>query len=274
MSELEEYLDFAKSLAEEAGKIMLKYFRAGLLETEIKDDLSPVTLADTEINSMVISRVKEKYPGHGVLGEEESFNLGNKQLWIVDPIDGTYNFASGLAGSVFSLAFTEDGVVKVGVIYDPLLKALFWAAAGQGSYENNRKLDVSSGVPKGKLHISSWLAGDINGTIFKDADMEGQSVVAYNRHGKIFVENWPVAHAIALVAAGRLDGSVTSCKNPWDLAAGGLITQEAGAKVTDVYSNPISIWSKDIKGMVAAPPATHDILMEVISPVIESATPL
>jgi myo-inositol-1(or 4)-monophosphatase len=273
MSELENYLEFAKELAEEAGKIMLKYFRTESLKTDIKEDLSPVTMADTEVNSMVISRVKQKYPDYGVLGEEESFNLDSKQLWIVDPIDGTFNFSSGLAGSVFSVAFADDGVVKAGVIYDPLLKVLFWAAAGQGAYENNRKLDVSNNAPKGKLHISTWLAGNINGTIFKEAELEGESITAYNKYGDIFVSDWPVAHAIALVAAGRLDGSATSCKNPWDLAAGGIIAQEAGAKVTDVFGNPISIWNKNIKGMVAAPPKTHKILMEIIGPVVESATP-
>jgi myo-inositol-1(or 4)-monophosphatase len=267
----DEYLDFAKGLAEEAGRVMKRYFVAEEMGLEIKEDRSPVTAADTEINALVIKRVKDVFPGHGVIGEEDGFDHDSKQLWIVDPIDGTFNFANGLPGAVFSLAFVEDGIAQVGVIYDPLLDRLFWAAASQGAYENERKLDLPEATRKGKFIISSWLAGGINGTLFQEKDLQGKSVSAYNNHGNIFVSDWPVAHALALVAGGRLDGIVTSCKNSWDLAAGGLIAREAGAKVTDIFGNPISRWNRDINGIVAAPPSIHKLLLEVIRPVTKEA---
>jgi fructose-1,6-bisphosphatase/inositol monophosphatase family enzyme len=265
----EEYLNFAKDLAKGAGVVMLKYFHAIDKGEELKGDQTPVTLDDTEINTMVIDSVKKRYPEHGVLGEEESFNLDSSQLWIVDPVDGTSNFARGLQGAVFSLAFVESGIAKVGVIYDPLIDRLFWAAAGQGAYENDRKLNVAQKNHKGRLEISSWISGAHSAAIFKHPQIEVEVLSTYIKEGNISMSDWPVAHGLALAAAGRLDASVTSCKNPWDLAAGGLIALEAGAKVTDIFGNPILRWDKDLKGIMAAPSDTHQLLMETIGPLLK-----
>lgn len=267
---MNEYLDFAKALAEEAGKIMLHYFRSEDFGLRTKNDKSPVTLADTEVNSMVIARVKERFPEHGVLGEEESFNLNSSSLWVVDPLDGTSTFSRGMSGWVFSMALVVNHESKVAVIYDPILERLFWAQEGVGAFEDGNKLNVSQKPSDGFLNIMSWAPGGIKGVLFKEG-VDGKLFMAYGEKFKNFPETAPVAHAIALTGAGRIDATVTSCVNPWDLAAGAFIAQQAGAIVTDMYGHPIDKWDQDIKGLIAAAPAIHKELVEIIKPISEAA---
>src|SRR3990167_10128728 len=108
MSELDEYLNFAKELAKEAGEIMSLSFANGT-SREWKEDRTPVTEADTKINSLVIERIKAKYPDNGVWGEEESHNLGVQMTWVCDPVDRTMPFSHGLPISTFALSLARDG---------------------------------------------------------------------------------------------------------------------------------------------------------------------
>lgn len=268
---MNEYLDFAKNLAAEAGEVLLKYFQAEKLGLQIKEDNSPVTIADTEVNNLVISRVKQHFPGHGVLGEEASINLESSQLWIVDPLDGTSSFARGLEDWAFSLAYVENGKPKVGVVYDPILRRMMWAAEGDGAFENDRKLTLPNTIPDGFLEVSSWIGGGNKIVVFKDAVTESETHKAYSRHGGISLTNLPIAHALALTGAGRLHAAATSCVNPWDLAAGALIAQEAGAKVTDIFGRQVQRWDKNIPGALAAPPAVHQLLLDILLPVLNKA---
>jgi myo-inositol-1(or 4)-monophosphatase len=129
-------LNFAKQLARDAGVIMKKYFRSDAAGTHIKNDKTLVTLADTEVNSLVIARVKEKFPSHSVLGEEKSFDVQDaKFTWVCDPVDGTQPFAMGLPISSFSLALVDDkGDAVLGVVYDPFEDRLFEAVQNGGAF--------------------------------------------------------------------------------------------------------------------------------------------
>ena len=117
MNEYNEYLEFAKNIAKHAGKVMLKYFNQEN-GASYKGDKTIVTLADTEINSYLISQVKEKYPSHAVDGEEEQFG-DSKYKWVCDPVDGTAMYARHIPVAVFSLALVIDGESIVGLVYDP-----------------------------------------------------------------------------------------------------------------------------------------------------------
>ena len=119
----EEYLNFAKEIAYEAGTIMKKYF----LEdngANYKYDQTIVTKADIEINHILVERVKEKYPTHSVDGEEEQFGR-SEYVWVCDPVDGTAMYARHIPVAVFSLALVIDGVSKVGVVYDVFTNNLY-----------------------------------------------------------------------------------------------------------------------------------------------------
>lgn len=123
--ESNEYLNFAKEMCSEAGKIMKKYFYqdSGI---SYKGDRTIVTLADKEINHILIEKVKEKFPNHSVDGEEEKFGE-SKYVWVCDPVDGTAMYARHIPVAVFSLALVIDGVPEVGVVYDPFLDNLYSA---------------------------------------------------------------------------------------------------------------------------------------------------
>ena len=127
----EEYLQFAKDIAKQAGKIMLKYFDMDN-GASYKGDKTIVTLADTEINSYLIKRVKEKYPNHSVDGEEEQFGKSD-YVWVCDPVDGTAMYARHIPVAVFSLALVNEGESKVGVVFDPFTNNL---------YSNKRKRGI------------------------------------------------------------------------------------------------------------------------------------
>jgi myo-inositol-1(or 4)-monophosphatase len=265
----DEYLNFAKELAEEAGRIMKRYFLAEEMGLEVKSDNTPVTLADKEINDLVINRVKARFPNHGVLGEEDGFGLDRGSLWVVDPLDGTPFFARGIPVFVFSMAYVEKGEPLVGVIFDPNTKRLTTAVKGDGAYENGKKLDISDHNPDSTLVISSWVSGEGHQSCIDNREIDGKLAYAYGQAGNILPFDFAIAHALMLVAAGRLDGCVTSVRNPWDVAAGCLIAKEAGAKVTDLFGNEIKRWDQDVKGLIAAAPKVYSQLYEAIRPVME-----
>lgn len=265
----DEYLRFAKELAREAGQIMMHYYEIDEKGITIKADQTPVTLVDTKINSLVISKVKNKYPSHGVLGEEESYNLQARKLWVVDPLDGTSDFANHIPDFAFSIAFVEDGISRVGVIYNPAKNRFFYAEAGKGTYENDRRTSITANTPMQTLHISSWVVGGIDNSVFKDSGVGDKVAELYAKKPQINVSDYPIAYALALVASGDLDAVVSSIKTPWDVAAGSLIAQEAGAKVTDIFGNTNISGREEANGILAGTSEIHNYLLETIGPVIE-----
>lgn len=271
MSQFNAELSFAKQLAYEAGKIMLHYFNAKDKGVTIKEDASPVTLADTEINALVIQRVKEHFPADGVLGEEDSFNLGSSNLWVVDPLDGTPPFARGIPLSTFCMALVQNGQPVVTVVYDPYMDRLYWAAKDLGAYENDRKLDLSSHKPTGKLGVCLEVAGGSYWTTFKDPAIGGKMLEAFDRSENTFTYYLPIAYSIVMVAAGRFDAVVTSGKNPWDVAAASFIAQEAGATVTDIFGDSVKRWDQDVTGIRAAKPEIYQEVDAIVKPVLENA---
>ena len=271
ISNYEAELSFAKQTAYEAGKIMLHYFNAEQKGLTFKEDQSPVTLADTQINILVIESVVSVYPDHGVLGEEQGHELNRNKLWIVDPLDGTGPFSRGVPISVFSMAYAEDGVVKAAVVYDPFTDRLYSAAEGQGAYENDRKLDLHAHQPAETLSVLLEVSGKAWST-FEDPDIGGAMLNAFARAEDTSTYYLPIASSLALVAAGRFDAIVTSGKNPWDLAAGAFIAQEAGAIVTDIFGNPIYLWDREVSGVCAAKPDVHARMIEVINPVMKTSS--
>jgi fructose-1,6-bisphosphatase/inositol monophosphatase family enzyme len=145
MDEYKEALEFAKRLAGEAQEIALKYFSFET-DTTWKEDNTPLTVADTEINDLVIKRVNEAYPEHSIYGEEKSDKKeGSKYIWVCDPIDGTMAFSCGLPIFVFSIALVDqsNGLPILGLINDPVMKNMYWAHKGSGAYRNGKKIFVS-----------------------------------------------------------------------------------------------------------------------------------
>ena len=218
---MEEYLEFAKDIAYQAGKIMIKYFNQNN-GASYKGDKTIVTIADTEINSYLIKRVKEKYPEHSVDGEEEQFGKSNF-IWVCDPIDGTAMYARHIPVAVFSLALVIDGVPNVGVVYDPFTDSLYTAIKGKGAYKNNEKIsvnDYSLDDMRTVCHYDLW----------PNADYNISNVVQELERKAYFIGIGSVIRACMCVASGDFSLAIfpgTKHKN-CDIAAVKVIVEEAG----------------------------------------------
>ena len=136
---MNEYLEFAKEIAYYAGNTMKTYFYKLDKGIKFKKDRTPVTEADQKINNYLIKKVKEKYPNHGIDGEEEKQLDNNQYIWVCDPIDGTSMFTNHIPVAVFSLALVKDGKPIIGVVYDPFLDEIYTAIKGKGAFCNNKQ---------------------------------------------------------------------------------------------------------------------------------------
>ncbi len=248
---MRDYLTFAKELALKAGDIMLEHFQIGVV-TENKADNSPLTIADTTVNRMVIDEVAKHYPDHGVRGEEESSQKDHhKYVWICDPIDGTIPYAYGIPTNVFSLALAIDGVPIAGVVYDPYLRRMFSAEKGKGAFMNNSKIQVNSDKldPLTPLGFSSH-----------------NSLGCYNaikeRKLRIFIM-YSCVYSSMMVAAGQFAAHIHSGKHSHDVAATKVIIEEAGGKVTDLEGNE-QRYDQPINGALISNGRVHNELLELI----------
>lgn len=250
----EEYLEFVKSVARSAGEIMLRYF-SGDNGKRYKADRSVVTKADTEINSLLIEKVRHKYPGHRADGEEEQFGEGN-MVWVCDPLDGTAVYTRHLPISVFSLALVDDGKPVVGVIYDPFTDSMYRACLGGGAFRNGEKISVND-------YALDDSRGAANYDMWSGAPYDIYKLLVRLRDSTYFLSIGSVIRACACVAEGNLVMTVfpgTRHKN-CDIAAAKVIVEEAGGKVTDILGNE-QRYDGDINGAIVSNGKVHD---EVVS---------
>ena len=251
-----EYLEFAKDIANCAGKIMLKYFNQDNGE-KYKGDKTIVTLADTEINSYLISQVKEKYPNHAVDGEEEQFGESNYK-WICDPVDGTAMYARHIPVAVFSLALAIDGRPVVGVVYDPFTDNMYSAIKGQGAFKNDKKIQVNDIALDDMKSVSNF-------NMWPSAEYNIIEVIKELGRKTYFVSIGSVIRACMCVASGDFNLAIfpgTKHKN-CDIAAVKVIVEEAGGKVTDFFGNE-QRYDKNINGAIISNSKVHDEVIEVI----------
>ncbi len=253
---MEEYLDFAKDIAYQAGKIMLKYFKQNN-GASYKGDKTIVTLADTEINSYLIEKVKEIYPNHAVDGEEEQSGK-SKFVWVCDPVDGTAMYARHIPVAVFSLALVIDGIPNVGVVYDPFTDSLYSAIKGKGAYKNDEKISVNNytlGDIRTIGHCDMWSKAKYN--ICKVFE-ELRNKTSLNDIGSI-------TRASCCVASGDYSLTIfTGTKHKHcDIAAVKVIVEEAGGKVTDLFGNE-QRYDMSIKGALISNGIVHDEVIEII----------
>ncbi len=229
------YLETAVDIAREAGALLANYFerRIGF---ELKGEFDLVTEADRASERLVVERLRSHFPAHGIVAEEGGGHQGSSEYcWYVDPLDGTTNFAHGFPMFNVTLGLARAGEVIAGVIYDPIRQELFAAELGGGAYLNNRRIRVSS---------TERLADSLPCTGFPSRK-RGQSVnihfyyqLAMASHG--VRRTGSAAIDLAYVACGRLDLFWEFGLNPWDMAAGTLLVQEAGGRISDMRGEPRS----------------------------------
>lgn len=259
---LDKYLLFAKEIAIEAGKIMLKYFNCNN-GAYYKEDKTIVTKADNKINSYLIKRVKEVFPTHAVDGEEEKF--GNSEcVWVCDPIDGTCPYANNIPISVFSLALVVNGNSLIGVVYDPFMANMYSAIKGKGAFLNDKKISVNN-IPLNDMrsvsNFDNWPSSPYN----------MYPVVSELGKKTYFLSLGSVIRACMCVATGKFNLAIfpgTKNKN-CDIAAVKVIVEEAGGRVSNLYGEEQK-YNTDIKGAIVSNKLVHNEVVEVVNKIIKN----
>jgi fructose-1,6-bisphosphatase/inositol monophosphatase family enzyme len=257
-------LAFAEKLAREAGGIMRRYFKSEELGTTWKKDDSPVTVADTTINSMVIKRVQEAFPDDGILGEEESFEPTRDRIWVVDPIDGTVPFSLDIPASTFLLALVNksDGQPVVAVVYDPYLDHLYTATKGGGAFMNGKRLQTSDRTELLQNYVSVY------GSTFKTDNVHykpGSLLEQLQAAGSRNLAFASGAYTAAKVAEGRFATVICGKPGwPWDDAAICLLVKEAGGVVTDIEGNSRRYDEPGVGCVLSANQEIHDQILKLI----------
>ena len=240
----------AASIAREAGARLREFFAQGV-ETEYKGDVDLVTVADRTVEKLIRTRLGEVFPEHGVYGEEGTRErMEGEFRWYVDPLDGTTNFAHGFPQFCVSMGLEQrsaklkpeqDGALVAAVIYDPMRDELYTAERGKGAWLNGKPIHVSripvlaealvsTGFPSRKRHESP------NIHFYHEFTLRSHGV---RRAGSAALD-------LAFVASGRLEAFWEFNLNPWDTAAGVLLVEEAGGRVTGFAGGAFQLDSREV----------------------------
>jgi len=242
-----------------AGGAILKSYYGGAFRVAFKGELDLVTQADTESEAAVLAILRARLPDVSILAEESGVSdRDTAQRFIVDPLDGTTNFAHAYPMFAVSIGYEEDSQVRAGVVYDPIREELFTAEQGRGAFLNGSKLDVSR---TDRIEHSLLVTGfpyDL-----KD-DLEGNLRLFKRFMGiaRAIRRDGSAALDLCYVAAGRFDGFWEEKLGPWDTAAGALIVEEAGGQVTDLRGGAFHYSQK---GVVASNGRIQARMLSILS---------
>jgi myo-inositol-1(or 4)-monophosphatase len=262
-----EYLETAVEIAREAGALLANYFERHI-PFQIKGEFDLVTEADRASERLVVEKLRSYFPAHSVVAEEGGGHEGSSDYrWYVDPLDGTTNFAHGFPMFNVTLALERAGQVIAGLIYDPLRQELFTAEHGGGAYLNNRRIRVSSartltdalgstGFPSRKR------SHNVNIHFYYQLAMASHGV---RRTGSAALD-------LAYVACGRLDFFWEFGLKPWDQAAGTLLVEEAGGKISDMSGQPHSVTASD--NLLADNALLHDEVLTTFGRIFNGRPPM
>ncbi len=252
------YINVAEKAAREAGEVL----RANLgkvKEITFKGKNSLVTEVDKLSEDIIIDSIKRTFPSHDVFAEESGRrSTSSEYVWIIDPLDGTTNYAHGYPFFSVSIALEIGGAVKAGLVYDPVKDEMFSAELGQGAFMNGEPICVSRSDRLDESHL-------VTGFVHDDARMVEENL----RHFGDFIwraravrRDGSAALDLCYVACGRFDGFWELGLNPWDTAAGALIVEEAGGRVTNFTGDEYSIYVREI---LASNSGIHSEMMDVLS---------
>ena len=229
-------------------------------QVDYKAVIDPVTEIDHQSEAFLLGEIQRIFPGHQIVSEEIGLVPGRAaDHWYVDPLDGTVNYAHGIPFFSVSIAYALNGVMTLGVVYDPMRDELFSAERGQGSWCNGRRLQVSGVAEFQRSLLVTGFPYDAWSTPQNNLENFGR----FARMTQGVRRLGSAALDLCYVAAGRFDGYWELSLKPWDLAAGGLIAAEAGAIVTNLTGQ--SDYLTPPCSLLAAPPSLHEKMLVVLS---------
>jgi myo-inositol-1(or 4)-monophosphatase len=245
-------------LARQAGAILRDGYEKEH-QVSYKGVIDLVTEVDHASESFLIGEITRQFPDHSLLAEE-SGKLGERGAhhWLIDPIDGTVNYAHGIPIFCVSIAYAFDGTVTLGVVYDPMRDEMFSAERGRGATLNGRPLACSQTETLGRSLLVTGFPYDAWNSEYDNFD----NFVRFSKQTLGVRRLGSAALDLCYVAAGRFDGFWELALRAWDVAAGGLVAEEAGARVTDVRAGPDYLSSP--QSVVAANPSIHAEILRVL----------
>ena len=253
-------LDFAIQTARDAGRILAERF-GRKIEISNKSEIDLVTESDLASERLIIDRIKTYYPRHSILAEESGASNPddnqNAWRWIIDPLDGTTNYAHGYPCFCVSIALENQGRLEIGVVYDPIRDEMFAAERGQGASLNGRRINVSRTISLGSSLLCTGFPYDV-----RQRNEFAKHFASFIMHAQGVRRDGAAALDLAYVAAGRFDGFWEEGLKPWDVAAGALIIEEAGGRITNYLGGPLDIHRPPV---VASNGLIHDQMRKVLN---------
>lgn len=252
------YLESAVSMARQAGLLLKEKFDQPHT-IEYKGQINIVTEADHASEALIMARIRKTYPDHDILTEEsKGIATGADFRWIIDPLDGTTNYAHGYPVFCVSIALEKKGEICCGAVYNPMLDEMFSAEKGGGGFLNGKTIHVSGTHDLSKSLLATGFPYDVRDSLDNN--------INYFNHVAVNVQAIRRAGAAALdmcyVAAGRFDGFWELKLMPWDTAAAWLIVREAGGCVTDLSGGNFFL---DAPHVLASNGIIHEAMMTILS---------
>lgn len=251
--DLNEYLSFARELSVEASRHTLKYFRKSV-EIMRKQDNSPVTIADRETEELMVSMIRERFPNHGIIGEEHGSVESNSPFqWVLDPIDGTKSFIRGIPLYTVLIALLYEGEPCVGVISNPPLEETVYAATGKGCFLNDSPCSVST-----TENLSdAWVQVTDPAKLCQMYPDFGNRLFHRSGHCR----TWADGYGYLLVATGRSDVMIDPIVALWDVAPLKVVIEEAGGSFSDFSGDKKALG----ENVIASNGRLHQELLTIVS---------
>jgi myo-inositol-1(or 4)-monophosphatase len=252
-------IDDIIQISKEAGELIKNAFgKAHSIEFKT-NELNLVTETDKASEKLITDFIKKKYPSHGILAEEGSeTNRSAEYLWVIDPLDGTTNFAHGLPIFAVSIGVQKNSETIAGVVYDVMRDVIYSAEKSSGSFLNGKKISVNKNKNLGHGVLVTGFPYDIR----QNPDKAIERFIAFLKQARAIRRLGSAAIDFCYVASGVFDGFWEVSLHPWDICAGKLIVEEAGGVVTDFNGNKIDIYSKRI---LATNGLVHQKMIEVLN---------
>ena len=257
-TEIEKRLDIALLASKKASEVLLRHFNNTKISQK-DTSFNIVTEADLESEKVIIELIKKNFPQDSILAEESSKEIKlEERTWIVDPLDGTNNFAHGIPQFAVSIAFYLNGEAKLGVVYNPITNELFSAVENQGSKLNGKNIKVSQSKSLKTSIICTGFYYD-RGSMMKNTLNSIEEFFTSEVHG---IRRFGAASLdLCFVASGRLDGYYEFKLAPWDFGAGALILKEAGGMVSNCLGSSLKA---EFSGIVASNNLIHEDMIAIV----------
>ncbi len=245
-------------IARKAGELLRE--NLGRVESiEYKGAVDLVTDVDRKSETLIVDFIRERFPDHDILTEEgQDKTEGSSYRWIIDPLDGTTNYAHGYPVFCVSIGFEEEGELRLGVVYDPMLEELFVAEKDGGAYLNDRRIGVSATPTLDRSLLATGFPYDLRTSRENNLDHFSNFALraqAIRRAGSAALD-------MCYVGCGRFDGFWELKLKPWDVAAGSLVVREAGGRLTDFDNSQFSIYGYEV---IASNGLIHREMVEVVN---------